>query len=418
METLKKMMLLVVLVLTTNALAYTDRSGDNSSSLPNKSTKEYLMTALGQTSFDSKKVTHIIVVGSGMKEDSDQFYQTGLLQGYKYREMYPQHQVVVISAPDVRGADNDEVLQRFNLSIIKKVNATLNTQNLVNEMLFFNKIASFDFYGHSSPWAVKLAKKDGTIMPKSHKALLEKVIPKFTDYAYATLNGCNGGFQLAPRLSTVWKIPVSGSLTSTQFERLQNDGWYKKSDRTEAENLRVNTLSFKQPMDCKMGVCWRLKTARKNYSSYWGKFEDGGLSFPKFFCNFDNSNKRCEKSMALHLTAFPSVKAIDKNSSIEDYKVVLFDYLCSTAKDKNYFKKCVDGINNAINNNSTTFQIHPGNALECNFKTCNASIKCKKKIFGRGPRAGSCKVVTEPNTNPTTLVREFKAFIQGYKLIH
>tara|TARA_Y100000590_G_C15748903_1_gene1023288 strand:- start:23963 stop:25219 length:1257 start_codon:yes stop_codon:yes gene_type:complete len=416
-ETLKKMMLLVVLALTTNVFAYVDRSEDTSSSLSNKYTGEYLVTALGQSSLNADKVTHIIVVGSSMKKDSDQFLQSGLIQGYKYREMYPSHQVVVITAPDVKGADNDEVFMRFNLPIIKQVDVTLNVYNLVNEMLFFKQIASFDYYGHSSPWAIKLAKKDGTIEPGSHKSTLQKVIPRFTKYAYATLNGCNGGFNIAPELSTVWGIPASGSLTSTQFERLQVDGFYKKSDRDDSQKLSVNTLSFKDALDCKVGVCWRLKTARKNYSSYWGNFKDGGLSFPKFFCNFDNSDKRCEKAMALQLFSFPSVKAIDKNANLEDYKTVLFDYLCSTAKDKNYFKNCVNGIKNAIANNTNRFQAHPGNALQCDFKGCNARIKCKKKIFGSGPRGGSCKVITTVNSNPTTLVREYKAFIEGFQLL-
>ena len=134
-------------------------------------------------------------------------------------------------------------------------------------MLFFKTIASFDFYGHSSPWAVKLAKKNGTITPKSHKSALEKLIPHFTKYAYATLNGCNGGFQLAPRLSAVWKIPVSGSLTSTKFERLQKDGFYKKSDRTDSEKLRSNTLSFKEPLDCSKGVCWRFVRCKVTQAS-------------------------------------------------------------------------------------------------------------------------------------------------------
>lgn len=419
MITIKTMALLVVLTLATNVFAYVDRSGDTSSSLSNKSTKEYLMTALGQTSFVANKITHFVVVGSSVKEDSDQFFQSGLIQAYKYKEMYPTHQIVVISAPDVRSTDNVEVFQKFNLPVIKLVDATLNAYNLVNEMLFFNKIASFDYYGHSSPWAVKLAKKNGTIEPGSHKSTLQKVIPRFTKFAYATLNGCNGGFNLAPKLSTVWGIPVSGSLTSTQFERLQKDGFYKKADRNDEEKLRVNTLSFKGALDCKKGVCWRLKTARKNYSSYWGNFKDGGLSFPKFFCDFDNSKKRCQKAMALQLLSFPSVKAIDLNSSLADYKAVLFDYLCSTAKDKNYFKKCVTGIENAVANNSLRFQAHPGNALHCDFKSCKASIKCKKKrFFGSGPRGGSCKVIAEPNTNPTTLVREYKAFLEGWSLLH
>lgn len=124
------MMLLVVLAITTNVFAYVDRSGDESSSLSNKYTGEYVMTSIGQSTFDPLKVTHIIVVGSSMKSDSDQFFQTGLIQGFKYREMYPSHQVAIIAAPDVRKTDNEEVLQKFNLPVIKNVDATLNASNL------------------------------------------------------------------------------------------------------------------------------------------------------------------------------------------------------------------------------------------------------------------------------------------------
>ncbi|MFT6070638.1 MAG: hypothetical protein ACJAT2_001401 [Bacteriovoracaceae bacterium] len=419
MKNLKKLTLLVVLAISTNVFAQADRSGDTSSSLSNKGSKEYIVTAIGTSTLSPDLVTHVVVVGSSVDEDSDQFFQSGLIQAYKYKEMYKDHQVVIISSPDVRSTDNEEVLQKFNLPIIKQIGTNFNVYNLVEEMLFFKKIASFDYYGHSSPWAIKLAKSNGTIEPGSHKSTLQKLNSHFTKLAYATLNGCNGGFNIAPELSSVWKIPVSGSLTSTQFERLQTDGFYKKADRTREDYVQVNDATFTSPLDCSVGVCWRLKTARKNYSSYWGNFKDGGLSFPKFFCNFDNSDKRCEKSMALQMVSFTSTTAINLNSSLEEYKAVVFDYLCSTALDKSYFRNCVNGIKNAVANNSLRFQAHPGNALECNFKRCNATIKCKKKrFFGSGPRGGTCEVITTPNSNPTTLVREYKAFLEGWKLLH
>lgn len=419
MKNLKTLTLIVVMAISNNLFAQVDRSGDTSSSLSNKGSSEYIVTAIGQTSLNADKVTHVVVVGSSVNEDSDQFFQSGLIQAYKYKEMYQDHQVVVISAPDVRSTDNEEVLQKFNLPIIKYIDSTLNVYNLVSEMLFFKKIASFDYYGHSSPWAVKLAKNNGTIEPGSHKSTLEKLNSHFTNYAYATLNGCNGGFNIAPELSSVWKIPVSGSLTSTQFERLQTDGFYKKADRTREDYVQVNDKTFTSPIDCSVGVCWRLKTARKSYSSYWGSFKDGGLSFPKFFCNFDNSDKRCQKSMANQMISFTSMTSITLNSSLEEYKAVVFDYLCSTALNKNFFNSCVAGIKNAVANNTTTFQSHPTNALECNFKKCSASIKCKKKrFFGSGPRGGSCKVIAPVNKKPTTLVREYLAFMEGWKLLH
>jgi hypothetical protein len=69
------------------------------------------MTALGQTTFVASKVTRfvVVVVVSSMKKDSDQFFQSGLLQAYKYKELYPGHQVVFIIEPDFRSTNNVEV---------------------------------------------------------------------------------------------------------------------------------------------------------------------------------------------------------------------------------------------------------------------------------------------------------------------
>jgi hypothetical protein len=380
---------------------------------------QYRMTSLGHSRLSPNVVTHILVAGTSMNKDSDQFFQSTLLRAYKYRELYPDHQVILISSPEVRGAKDAEVFEKFNLPVLKKVKSTFTMTKLVNEMKFFKKIASFDFYGHSSPWALKLGKKNAALEPKAQAWKLKELVPNFTKNAYATLNGCNGGFKIAPNLSQVWKIPVSGTLTSTKFEKLQLDGlWYKKSDRTSGQKAQENTVSYDEPMDCSKGVCWRLKSSRRNYSSHWGSFDGGGLSFPKFFCHFDNSDSRCEKAMALNIISFPSVISIKENSPRAEYQKVVFDYLCSTAKNPNYFLKCKNGILNAINIGTEKFQIHPGNALHCNFKKCNASIKCKhRRVFGSGPRAGTCKVITKRNTNPTTLVREYKALMKGYSLI-
>ncbi|MCF8060353.1 MAG: hypothetical protein K9K67_13715 [Bacteriovoracaceae bacterium] len=380
-----------------------------------KGRDNYLVGTFEPQNFSYKKITHILVPGSAMGDESDQFFQTTLLRAKMYRKLYPTHQVVIISQPDVIKASQEEVFARFNLPILENVGSKLTAGQLLSQMLKFEKIASFDFYGHSSPWALRLGKKDASMYASDGFAKLKS---KFIPGAYATLNGCNGGFILAPDLSKLWGIPVSGALTGSLFERLQADGkWYKKPDRTQSEWSLENAVNFESAASCSEGVCWRMKPQRNNYGSYWGNFKEGGLSFYKFFCNYPNADKSCFKGMANSILSFQAVTAPTQKPSWATYEAKVFDYLCSTAKDSNYFDSCVEGIKSAVARGDNVFKAHPGNALNCDFKKCDAEVVCKqKRLFGRsGPKPGTCHLDTKVNQNPTTIVREYLAFKKGFE---
>jgi hypothetical protein len=51
----------------------------------------------------------------------------------------------------------------------------------------------------------------------------------------------------------------------------------------------------------------------------------------------------------------------------------------------------------------------------CDFKSCRASVICKGKIFGDGPKSGSCNLKTEVNLKPSTAAREMQSFLLGFK---
>lgn len=382
--------------------------------------KGELRTALYQDiTLDTSKPTHIIIVGSGVKEDSDQFFQSGLARAQRYKELNPNNQVYIMSSPEVRGRDDQEVFDKFNLPVIKLVDKTFTAEVLFEELAPFQRIASIDFYGHSSPWSIKLGKSDAALDPDSYESSLKSLSRRLMPNAYVTLNGCNSGFNTAPAMSRALGVPVSGALTGSLFELYQPDGhWYKKRDRDQ-QNLfpGANLHSFQTDLDCKLGMCWRMKPDRFNYSSYWGSFKEGGLSFYKFFCNFDNADGRCEKGMANALLSFPSSIALDKKPTEQEFKQVVFDWLCSTGDGQSYFDNCVKGIESAVARGDLVYQQHPGNALNCDFKSCNAKVVCKKKIFGSGLRGGSCKLETAENPRPTTITREFLAFIKGFRAL-
>lgn len=377
---------------------------------------EYRIGLFRDSQFDPEKITHIIVVGSAVKEDSDQFFQSGLSRAFRYKELWPERQVVIMSSPDVLGQSDAEVFLKYKVPVIKQVNKKFTAPLLLSEIAEFRQIASLDFFGHSSPWAMKIGKSNAAFDTTAHTQALMDLRKHFIPNAYVTLNGCNTGFYLAPALSKALALPVSGSLTSSMFERIESDGfWYKEEDWKDRGFLTSNKVSFTKDLSCSLGVCTRMKAARSNYSSYWGTFKEGGLSFDKFFCNYeDNGNGSCEKGMALSLMGFPSLNAIGKSPSRSDFKKVVFDWLCSTGKSQSYFRRCVNGIEDAVSRGDLEYQSHPTNELRCDFKSCQVEVACKFGTFDNTPIEGSCKLRTFNNPNPTNVASEYLSLMKGY----
>ncbi|MDO9183829.1 MAG: hypothetical protein Q7U04_15550 [Bacteriovorax sp.] len=420
---MKLNILLLFLILILN-ISCKQKTGDNQpqTNLDKTNLGEYRIGIYKAKTLDlnPNKITHIVIIGSALKEDSDQFFQSGISRAQRYYEQWPDHQIIFMSSPDVKGISDDQIFDKYKIKVSKIVSTKFTAPLLLNEIAEFNSIASLDFYGHASPWAMIIGKSGAAFDPSAHYLELEKIRYNFLPNAYATLNGCNTGFYLAPDLSRGLGIPVSGSLTSSMFERIESDGsWYKEDDWNQRGYVLNNKFSYTSGLSCSKGFCTRMKPSRENYSSFWGTFSEGGLSFDKFFCNYENnSDGNCERAMALSLLGFPSVHPIDINSSREEYKQVVYDWLCSTGKSKSYFKKCVRGIQDALDNGDLIYQSHPTNELNCDFNSCHAKVICKYKAPAKGsdegPMPGSCNIDTIPNTAPKNIAREYLSFMRGF----
>ncbi|MGZ3809317.1 MAG: hypothetical protein ACXVCE_14630, partial [Bacteriovorax sp.] len=230
---------------------------------------EYRLGLYQDSSFDPEKPTHVIIVGSAAKEDSDQFFQSGVARAQRLKGLWPNHQVVIMSSPEVRGTDDEKVFNDFNIVVYKMVNNTFTGDKLMAELGEIQKIASINFYGHSSPWGLKLGKSDAAFDPTAFTKSLANLRSKLLPNAYMTISSCNSGFSIAPELSRVLEIPVAGSLTSSVFERIESDGlWYKEDDWTKENYVEVNSRSYSEELPCALGLCWRMKPSRYNYSSY------------------------------------------------------------------------------------------------------------------------------------------------------
>lgn len=380
---------------------------------------EYRLGLYNDSVFDSSQITHIILVGSAVNKDSNQFFQSGIARAHRYKELYPTHQIVIMSSPEVNGISDEKVFAEFNINVYKIVKQTFTAENFFAELAPFQKIASLDFFGHSSPWAIKIGKSNAALDPSAYQVKIASLKSKFTKNAYMTISSCNSGFLIAPEFSRLLEIPVAGALTSSLFERIESDGhWYKEDDYTKENYVDQNNFSFNDNVPCSMGLCVRMKPSRLNYSAYWGEFKEGGLSFYKFFCNFENnSDNKCEKGMASSVLAFSSVKYLSPKPSLENYKEVVFDWLCSSSKNKDYYKSCVNGILNSVKKGDLVYQSHPGNELVCDYKSCKAKVICKSNVFGSGPKGGSCKIEAEINYAPINAAREYLDILKGFKLL-
>lgn len=381
---------------------------------------EYRIGLFKDKVLDPNQITHLIVVGSAVKDDSDQFFQSGLTRAQRYKEVWPDHQVVLMSGPDVKGMTDEQVFAKYKIPVLKAVMKKFNANLLLDEMETFTKIASFDFYGHSSPWAMIIGKNNAAFDPSAHYNRLQAMKWRFVENAYATLNACNAGIYLAPDLSRGLGLPVSGSLAGSYFESIESDGhWYKEEDQNKGNRINWNIFSFENKQSCASGMCTRMKAARTHYNSYWGDFKAGGLSFDKFFCNYENNRDgRCEKGMATSLLAYPSVKPITLNSDYEDIKDVVYDWLCSTGGTKSYFEKCRIGIENALYRGDLEYQSFPGNELKCDWISCNAKVVCKYKgSIEEGPTPGSCQITTQQNWAPDNAAKEFLSIMRGFEMI-
>lgn len=138
---MKMIMFFIVALLSSNIFSYEG---------------EYRLGLLSNNVFNPILPTHIVIAGSAVKEDSNQFFQSALSRALRIKEVFPNDQIIIMSSPEVVGKNDDEVFADFHVNVIKTVEKTFTQERMISELAEFKKIKSINFYGHSSPWALKL----------------------------------------------------------------------------------------------------------------------------------------------------------------------------------------------------------------------------------------------------------------------
>jgi hypothetical protein len=379
----------------------------------------YVTATYGTQSVNSNTRTHIIIAGKG-NELGTLFQTSSAAKAKKYADLYPNEQVYFIGVNETGKPENLELLAKYGFkNITEKKTFNFESSDVLSEMRQFKRIASVDIYSHAvAYYGVILDGATNRMDPK--KDGYDTIASNFTSDAFAFLHGCNSGQFLAPILSLQWGIPVAGSFGSTDFAKLHEDrNWYYDDGRRPKEGNfeSVNRVTYQRNELCIEGACRRLSPSNFPYNGYWGDFAEGGLGFYKFFC-MKNTTEVCQKAMARAALTYVSVKPLTLNSSLEDFKAVVFDTLCPLSSKPEVRAKCKTGLENAAATGGT-YDSFDGKSLQCDFKGCMAQFKCKRIPIIDLLKEGSCTVENKrPSAKTTTQVEEYKAYIKGWQLLH
>lgn len=382
----------------------------------NAGSEDELRAVLGTQSLDPSKPARVLLVGDSAHL-GDAPLEAALARARRYREVFPNDQIVIY-LPD---GDSTSTANGYGLKPVQADYAKMRGTAIAQSLLHFSKLVSVDFYGHSSPFGLSLDHTKGDTNLKSTTPNIGDLAAKFdrSRNPYATFNGCNAGIVAARELSAAWGIPVSGAFTGSNFERLHRDGhWYADSDGlTPSEDfVTTNAASYKTPVPCKEGACFRMRPMNYPYAGYYGRF-GRGLGHYKFFCAFDDE-ATCAKGMAHALLGFPSVKPVSPSSPRADFEAVVLDYLCPTTADPQTFARCADALPKAAASGQgyTPFS-DPSKVVECSMKSCDAEIACTRDADGN-PQPGTCTIHAPPAPAEShTTPEEYKWFMRGFDLL-
>ncbi|MEY4617270.1 MAG: hypothetical protein RJB66_2230 [Pseudomonadota bacterium] len=375
----------------------------------------YFTAYLQGTKQSHSAPTHIIVAGVGM-ELGMSLQWAAVSKAKRYKDLYPNHQVFLIAHRE--DTVNDNPVNNFNklpawgFRLEKSFDKLFTQKGLIDQMAQFSQIASIDLFTHNSPhYGAQLESKYYRMTPESSEN--NRLVGHFMDDAYAILHGCNTGFIVAPALSKTWGIPVAGTLASTGFEYLHKDGQFYFSGDGRGRAGR-NDVSFSEPINCENGACSRMKPANFTYDGIWGNFEGGGLNFFKFFCVKNNSSS-CYRTMAKSLISSLSIKVIGERPSLEEYKEILFDFLCTSSSGGKFRSMCRQNLERYHVSKVVGKNGFQGRQVQCSFKECFAKVECFS--FNGQLVHHTCSVKNNWNGQVDTLEREYEAYLKGYDLL-
>lgn len=362
--------------------------------------------------------THILVSteGEGL---GNLPYEAALTQALYIKKQNPTDQIIIISEFDLKNRQVNQ-LQTWNLDIVFYPRSTdpimsqLTSPSLIGYMKNFSRIRSFHMFGHSNvAYGARLYNSYRFGWLPAEYAYFETIKNNFTPDAYAIMHGCNSGWNIAVKLSKAWNIPVAGSFTGTLFEKMATDGIFHRTD------AKVNLANSNMGEGCYEGACTRQMPQNRIYRGLYGSYLSASLNYFKFFCNKMNDEKKCFTGMAqAMLSSVNDYSKKGKAISLEDYKLMVSDFLCPRYELGNR-AACIQAFRNFNKNSPRNLFFMDTNRgqLDANFEGHNAAVDCKTV---QGFEELQCTIDTPVDPAKKlvdTTVREYEAYIKGFSYL-
>ncbi len=374
----------------------------------------YHVATYNTENLDMNKPTRLLVAGNG-DDLGLLFEEVAKAKAMKYAEQFPTEQIVFIAIQE-KELGSDANLNRYGFKILRTESGKFDGKEFLREAMNFKKIKSLDIFSHSSAqFGIHLDGREHRLNTSTRG--LEKLKSSFTPDAYAFLHGCNSGFTLAPFMANAWGIPVAGSMTSTNFQKLHSDGNFYLSEEGFAPNsdwAQTNKLSFDTEIKCSKGACQRLKPDNTPYVGFWGAYREGGLPFYKFFCP-KNSTEVCLSAMSRSLLSHSLIVNLKRESTFEEYKKAAVDFLCPINSEKDLRNECAAKLEEALVTKDYTYNPFSRPQIECDFNNCKVEIKCERILIA--PKPGTCGLKNNFEGKATTLVREYISYLEAFKFL-
>lgn len=380
----------------------------------------FKVVASSNPKLDTEKRTHIVVASRG----NDLGYLPQLSsasRALKLVDIYPEDQVVVFIP--VQSKTLPDEIKRMGMTQFTYKEDLLNSKQLMNELTVLKKIASFHTYGHGAIvegiFLDAVGDKDVRWYPNDSQS--KRLIGHFTDDAFATLNGCNAGHQLAPFLSKLWSIPVSGALVSTHFEVLYDDGNYYWFDEAKKKSFSKTTGDILSKSRSCHGACFRMKPDNGVYKGHYGKYTQG-LPFFKMFCD-GSSEEKCLKAMARSLISQNSTHIYTRDlMGREEYASLAREWLCPSGNYKSTLqlncKRKLEEVSQASANDTLEaaallYTPFWGVSAQCSFNSCYSKPICVTTF----QQADKCAQGKPDVKESDTFVKEYLHYLKGYDLL-
>jgi hypothetical protein len=369
----------------------------------NTTMADYFQADLPSVDSNASLGTHLIITGKGL-EVGDQWLRAAHTQALVFKSRTQHGPIRLIGA--IENSESISALKNWGYKNIQIFNQIYTGLALVKQIKQVPLVASIDMIGHNGAMlGFALENYENRFFLNEVKAL-EGMAKKMSPLSFVRVMGCNTGWNLAPALAKALAVPVGGTFTFADIQKVHesNDWFFHDEGRFPGgQFLSTNTISTLEPISCiRDGGCMRLKPVHIPYQGVHGSYA-GTVPFMKTFCG-QLKAANCQMRMALSMHYAVSVVSHEKLPDVADH-------FCPGYKDAQKRIECKNKVidhmlgRRALAKNYSTSS---GPTVQCSLYKCDIVKDCS---------SGSCIMRGQNTVNSTTFVHELDAYINGYTLL-